>query len=928
MNTKTKKFRKTALSTAIILASAAPMTQVYAQEDNTDSIEVIEVTGIFSSLSKSTAMKRDGTGVVDAISAEDIGKFPDTNLAESLQRITGVSIDRANNEGNQVTVRGFGPNFNLVTLNGRQMPNSSALQSDGIDRSFNFNEIGSESVSGVQVFKTGRADISSGGIGANINIQTAKPFDYDGFKALASVKGVIDTSVDKGDSVTPEISGMVSNTFLDDTLGLLVSASYADRDNHNKRIGTSGKWNTNGPKRIDIDTSNINTGLNPDKNVWGVPTVNLESQDTERTRTNAQVVLQWAPIDSLVASVDYTLSRLDVSSTMTRSSFWFDNIQTGTADANGTIINPARDNDELNFWAWEYNFETENDSLGLNLEWQASDSLSFTLDAHSSTSHSNPGGLPAERIANLANIKVETSPGVFEGVGIAADFSNDMPSVSYDATALPGDDPYALNNLRGDLYQRRGYEIENNIQQIHLAGIWESDGDSALESISFGLSNTVYDVDSFLKTEGNFKLQDLDLSKLDVTTSEGDIGFDKQLNYSTEQFISLVEAQNFTNPAAVKTNGVKEDTTAIYLAADFMTEVFDMPFKANVGIRYEETDVTSYSVGKPAVGFNWNTALEMTQILASESTSSELTSDYSNTLPSINLSLEVVEDFITRFSYSKTLSRSNIDAMFPATSLKTHLAGGPFNAGQGNAALKPYLSDNFDLSLEYYYGEGSYVSAGYFVKDVDNYIDAGEENRVIDGPNGPLTDPSVNPRGTCPDGSVAAPNPDCVSQPGDPAITWLVTTPININSTTVDGWELNVQHMFGDSGFGVIANYTIVNTEDEYVPHSLDNPFAITGLSDSANLVGFYEKDAFSIRIAYNWRDDFLLTGGSSPVFTEAYSQVDISASYDINDSVSVFIDGINITEEDTRRHGRFTNQIINHEEGGARYNVGVRATF
>ena len=403
MNTKAKQFRKTALSTAIILASAGPITQVYAQEDNTDNIEVIAVTGIFSSLSKSTAMKRDGTGVVDAISAEDIGKFPDTNLAESLQRITGVSIDRANNEGSQVTVRGFGPTFNLVTLNGRQMPNSSALQSDGIKRSFNFNEIGSESVSGVQVFKTGRADVNSGGIGATINISTAKPFDYDGFKALASVKAVVDTSVDTGSSVTPELGVMISNTFFDDTFGILVSASLADRDSHTDRVGTSGQWGTGYPGQVTIDKSNINTGLNPDQNTWGVPTVNFDKQDTERSRTNGQVVLQWAPTDSLVASVDYTLSRLDVSSTMTRSSFWFDNIQTGTADTNGTIINPARNNDELNFWAWEYNYETENDSLGLNLKWQATDSLAFTLDVHDSTSHSNPGALPAERVANLAN---------------------------------------------------------------------------------------------------------------------------------------------------------------------------------------------------------------------------------------------------------------------------------------------------------------------------------------------------------------------------------------------------------------------------------------------------------------------------------------------------------------------------------------------
>ncbi|TYK67470.1 TonB-dependent receptor [Colwellia echini] len=922
----TTKFRRTALSTAILLASAGSITQLHAAESSTEKsmikdVEVIQVTGMLGSLSKSAQMKRTGTGVVDAISAEDIGKFPDANLAESLQRITGVSIDRTNNEGNGVTVRGFGPDFNLVTLNGRQMPNSSALQSEGIDRSFNFNEISSDAVSAVEVFKTGRADLDSGGIGAVIDIQTAKPFDYDGFKATASVKAVVDTTVD---NVTPEFSGMISNTFLDDTFGILVAASYAELNSESKRIGTQSGWNTNFPAQVagNIDKSNINTALNPDKTTWGVNTVDSDYSHNERTRTNAQVALQWAPTDTIVASVEYFLSRLERSNSMTRSSFWFDNIETGTADANGTIINPARENDELNFWAWEYNFETKNDSLGLNIEWMATDSLTFTLDAHDSTSHSNPGAQPAESIANMKN------PGQL--VDISADFTSDMPMVGYDASALPGGDPYARENIVGDIYQRRGYEIENNIQQVALGGTWQSNGDAALEAIHFGVQNTVYTVDTTLREEANWNVSGMDLSELDMTLVPGEIGFQQHIDYSAVQFFDLLDNQNLLNDPTLKTNGMEEDTIAVYLAVDFITEIYDMTFIANLGVRYEDTDVTSYSVVPPVVGFNWITDLEMSEYVLPDTpnVSSNLSGDYTSTLPSVNLSLQVTNDLITRFSYSKTLSRSTIDAMFPATSLNDHFSTGPFRASQGNPGLLPYLADNFDFSLEYYYAEGSYASIGYFSKDVDNYIGTGEEDRVINGVNGPLTNPSINPRGICPSGSNSDPDPDCLSQPQDPAIIWTVTTPINQDSTTVDGWELNIQNIFGDTGFGAIANYTIVNTADEYDPYSLDNQFAITGLSDTANLVGFYENESFEIRVAYNWRDDFLLLAGSSPVFTEAYSQIDISASYDINDSVSIFIDGLNITEEDTRRHSRFSNQIVDFEQYGARYNVGVRAVF
>ncbi|MCG8371711.1 MAG: TonB-dependent receptor plug domain-containing protein, partial [Proteobacteria bacterium] len=154
----------------------------WAQDDD-EPIEEIVVTGIRGSLTTSAEIKRNESGVVDAITSEDIGKFPDANLAESLQRITGVSIDRANGEGNQITVRGLGPNFNMVTLNGRQMPAASSPEQESISsatqsRAFNFNQIASESVSAVNVYKTARANLTPGGMGATVDVRTARPFDF------------------------------------------------------------------------------------------------------------------------------------------------------------------------------------------------------------------------------------------------------------------------------------------------------------------------------------------------------------------------------------------------------------------------------------------------------------------------------------------------------------------------------------------------------------------------------------------------------------------------------------------------------------------------------------------------------------------------------------------------------------------------------
>lgn len=213
----------------------------------------IVVTGIRASLQQSMNIKRDAQGIVDAISAEDIGKFPDTNLAESLQRITGVSIDRSNGEGSLVTVRGFGPEFNLITLNGRQMP--TAVIGDGgsapSTRSFDFANLASEAVAAVEVYKSGRATVESGGIGSTINIRTPRPLDRPGVHGSLSAKGVLDTSENGKNDITPEVSGIFSATFADNRIGILISGSYQKRKASNNQanvgwrdgyLGNENNW--------------------------------------------------------------------------------------------------------------------------------------------------------------------------------------------------------------------------------------------------------------------------------------------------------------------------------------------------------------------------------------------------------------------------------------------------------------------------------------------------------------------------------------------------------------------------------------------------------------------------------------------------------------------------------------------------------------
>lgn len=240
---QTKTFRKTRLATSLSLVlGVGVMLPAQAQDAATtntakksDKIEVIAVTGIRGSLIKAMDIKRSSDGVVDAISAEDIGKFPDTNLAESLQRIAGVSIDRVNGEGSRVSVRGFGPDFNLVTLNGRQMPVTTG------SRSFDFANIASDSISGVQVHKTAYAANPTGGIGSTINVETLRPLNSPGMKATANVAMVNDKSTETG-SATPEFSGLYSNTFDDNKFGVMISGSYQERESGNQQANVGTGW--------------------------------------------------------------------------------------------------------------------------------------------------------------------------------------------------------------------------------------------------------------------------------------------------------------------------------------------------------------------------------------------------------------------------------------------------------------------------------------------------------------------------------------------------------------------------------------------------------------------------------------------------------------------------------------------------------------
>src|SRR5262245_59334924 len=376
-----RAFTRTPIARAVslILGStvlAPVVTQAANQE--ADQLDEIVVTGIRSSLESSMNMKRDAQGVVDGIVAEDIGKFPDTNLAESLQRITGVSIDRSIGEGSKITVRGIGPDYNLVLLNGRQMPGASIGDTFASNsRSFDFANLASEAVAAVEVYKTSRASTSTGGIGASVNIKTTRPLDAPGLKLNFGVKGVMDQSADnlpsntQGSSVTPEVSGIFSMTGENERWGVALTGSYQERDagfnqasvgNGWRPFGASQAptWGTIGPP---TDPNIVNRPSGDD--IYSVPqNLGYGFSGIERKRTNGQATFQFRPVDSLTATLDYTYSENKVHTRRNELSVWFNFGASASTWTDGPVAAPL-------LYTEFYNTSADNPATPFNVEGAA-----------------------------------------------------------------------------------------------------------------------------------------------------------------------------------------------------------------------------------------------------------------------------------------------------------------------------------------------------------------------------------------------------------------------------------------------------------------------------------------------------------------------------------------------------------------------------
>ena len=1019
----------------IALTYSATSSLAHAQGNAVENAEAdIVVTGVRASLDRAIDIKRNSNGVVDAISAEDIGKFPDTNLAESLQRITGVSIDRVNGEGSQVTVRGFGGGFNMVTLNGRALPSANvttvggdqnADTSSGTSRSFDFGNLASEGVSTLEVYKTGRAAIPSGGIGAAINVITRKPLDAReaGFSGTIGVKALYDTSVESREDspakITPEASGLLSWRDENETFGVSIFGSYQKR-NFSTRGATVNNWNI---RRYSEFANPDNGFVNAATQIRNAPSdpnqlVSIPNDSSyfysegSRERINGSASVQFRPIETLTFTADALFAQNSQSERRANQGNWFNRpFAQIEFDDNPIVASPTFIQETIGGVkdaAFEQGYRGVRNRLqdyGLNAKWEITDRITLSLDGHTGLAQSspnNPNGVSSTLVGLGAPVVAAQSADYTGVIPVQSIVLNDAIRGNGNGQLDIGDigsqmgrtvsssQRQRLNEVRADL----GWELDDLGSRFDVGGNYRTSKMRQARTQTqqtlgdWGITN-VGDVATVAPGVLNSyclvcKFDNFDARGEGATLTAFQGNAVDLYNALSPYYAALGNAVGIT---ARDDNRVNEDIWSAYGQVTWKGELAGRRATLVAGARYERTKVRSSSLVAVPGAINWVSDNDFTISVSNEVQPVSDSGSYNNFLPAMDFQIEVAKNLITRFSFSKTIARPDYGNLFSASSVtgappRPGALGGIATGSSGNARLSPLISDNLDLSIEWYYKPSSFISAGVFEKRVQNFVGTGQTTRNLFGLRDASSGAPGSRSGTAltelrrlgadssdvnlftmtallqQQGNIAAASQqfqanyangslnqafvdqilgavDIRPDANDPLYNFEVTQPINNRQGKIWGFELAGQHFFGNTGFGVSAAYTMVRGDvgiDVGADPSEDQ-FALVGLSDTANATLIYDKNGISARLAYNWRDRFLQSanrggGDRNPVFVRPFGQLDMNVSWDISEQFAVSFEAINLTETDIRTYGRDTSNLWYAQELDRRFLLGGRFRF
>ncbi|MBL4827582.1 MAG: TonB-dependent receptor [Spongiibacteraceae bacterium] len=926
-------FKRLAISLSSITVLLSGLTAMAQGSDSEQMTEEVLVTGIRSSLQRSMDIKRNTDEIVDSIASEISGKFPDTNIAESLQRITGVSIDRSGGEGQSITVRGFGPQFNPVLLNGRR------IVSDTGSRSFNFDVLPSELVSQVDVYKSASAKLQAGGIGSTIVMHTPRPLDIGKFKAVGTVKGLYEELSDK---MTPELFGMFSNTFADGRIGLLVSVIYEERKNRLERFLTDGIISSPRDGLTLIADDLKAQGYSADDQFFISQVFNISPINEERERINLNSTFQYQFNDDLTLTLDGMYSKFDVQTQSNSLTFFVTPsiITDARFDKNRTAIRHTQNSDAAtDFTIAERSRPSESYAFGFNADWDFASSWNVAVDT--SWSQAESGGAEGTNVVVMGFRDSGYTLSYDEnGVPSYSGVTNDQildPSLTqahFTMRGIGGGPLGGASDIKHDLFEQRvdfRWDTDfNSLKTVTFGAHYSDESESTTnrstddrtlclycgyfvdvpdELITFSSEGAGY-LDGEISIPNTWQTANIDEVIAYLESPAGAAARDTALGLTPGTTLAaLNETNGFDIIKKPDSTEIEEQVISFYVSLKFEGELSNMPWELNTGLRYVDTETTAFGISRQLLDLIDSGDPTLFLSVLGDPIVVNQTNTYQDLLPNLNYRINIKEDLIARFAASRTITRPPFGALSPRTVFTTTRPGN-FQAFSGNPDLKPFLSKNLDLSLEWYYQESGYFSLGLFRKDLKNFLVNTVEKRafpIADSDNLFTNDP-----------------------------TFEVSLQDNLESSTVDGIEIGFQHTFDYlpgawSGLGFTANATWVDSNAELDVNDLSQTFALEGLGDSYNLIGFYEYGKFEARLAWNRRDRFLQVAvgfGGEPTFVSEYEQVDARLSYSLTDTVSVFMEGVNITDEKYQKVGRYDNQILLREQTGPRYTMGLRAEF
>jgi len=905
---------------AVLCAFAVP---VQAQDSDDEVLEEIVVKGFKGSLRASLDMKRSENGVVDSIIAEDIADFPDLNLAEAIQRIPGVSINRMNGEGRQITVRGLGGDFNRIRINGMEAQNTSGgTDSSGGSnrgRSFDFNTFASELFTSITVRKTASASVEEGSIGATLDLQTARPFDYDeGTTVATTVQGGYN---DLSEEINPRFAGLVSHVNDSGTFGALLSLAYSDRTIREEGFSTV-RWDDGNYRSVD----GVDCGANPadpgcaainSSSLTYIPRIPRYGRLThEQKRLGITGALQFRPSDKTEIIVEALYSDFDATRDEEFLEVFFRS-QQGNIDASNLTFDPSRNIVDSGTFTID---PVGNGTHPVRSEHRYDELKTAFTQITATLIHDFSDRLRGHALAGTTNSEQDVPKqttilfdAVAPVVGYTFDFRNSHRTPSIDFGSLDVTDPsqFAFTEFRDrpqfveNVFSTFAGDLEFDLNDnVSLRGglsykEFEFDTTEFRRESSFGsrlCDHGHYDCD--LDNDGTDDIPGAPLTPDLVNmvsgfgSGLGGSGYDSSwISPNVAAAAALIDIYSIPGGSRDQNiRAVKEEDLGGWVQLDFVGELGNVGVRGDVGVRYVETTTTSTGLvdGTPVT----------------------VKRDYTDTLPSLNLVFEMSEDVLVRLGYADVMARPSLGNLTPGGSLDS-FNGPPFQYNAGNPDLDPYRATNLDISIEWYFAEDALLSFGWFDKDVDSFFISSGSIIVPYSQSGL---PSNLP-------PASSPLEGLLSSGADPDVE--MSQRQNGGNATVDGYEIIYQQPFSflpgiGQNFGFTGNFTHVDSSD------------IIGFSDDAyNATFYYEDDRFSARVSAANRSPYLTRSpGGNGRGERGYDEtttVDLAMGYKINDTMGLSLEVLNLTDEYENQLFDSGDLVYVHHHTGTEIVLGFR---